>query len=88
MRSRRTCRGFSLYELVMTLAIAALVLTVGVPSFGGLIADKRLRAESDALFHAFHLARTVSIAQRTPTNKTGKPLNRRAQSGRIPRETA
>jgi hypothetical protein len=25
----------------------------------------------------------VSIGQRTPTNKTGKPLSRRAQSGRI-----
>jgi type IV fimbrial biogenesis protein FimT len=48
----------------MTLAIAALVLTVGVPSFGGLVADKRLRAESDALFHAFHLARKASIARR------------------------
>jgi len=64
MRSKRTCRAFSLYELVMTLAIAALVLTVGVPSFGGLLADKRLRVESDALFHAFHLARKVSIARR------------------------
>ena len=30
----------------------------------------------------------VSIGQRTPTNKTGKPLSRRAQSGRIPRGTA
>ena len=30
----------------------------------------------------------VSIGQRTPTYKTGKLLSRRAQSGRIPRETA
>lgn len=64
MPRQGTCHGFSLYELVMTLAIAALVLTVGIPSFGGLLADKRLRAESDALFHAFYLARKASIARR------------------------
>lgn len=57
-------RGYSLYELVMTLALAALILTIGLPSFGSLVADKRLRAETDALFHAFHLARKSSIARR------------------------
>lgn len=57
-------RGYSLYELVMTLGLAALVLTLGLPSFGKLVADQRLRAETDALFHAFHLARKYSIARR------------------------
>ncbi|HET6630768.1 MAG TPA: GspH/FimT family pseudopilin [Woeseiaceae bacterium] len=64
MSTRRHTRGFSLYELLMTLAIAALVLTIGLPSFGGLVADKRLRAETDALFHALHVARKTSIARR------------------------
>lgn len=56
--------GYSLYELIMTLAIAALVLTLGLPSFGTLVADKRLRVEADALFHAVHLARKGSIVRR------------------------
>lgn len=56
--------GYSLYELMMTLALAGLLLTLGIPSFTGLIADKRLRVEVDALFHAVHLARKVSIARR------------------------
>jgi type IV fimbrial biogenesis protein FimT len=64
MSKRRSTRGYTLYELVMTLAIAALVLTLGLPSFGGLVADQRLRAETDALFHALHLARKTSIARR------------------------
>jgi type IV fimbrial biogenesis protein FimT len=64
MSTPRRTRGFSLYELLMTLAIAALVLTIGLPSFGGLVADKRLRAEADALFHALHLARKTSIVRR------------------------
>jgi type IV fimbrial biogenesis protein FimT len=56
--------GFSLLELLMTVTLAALVLTLGLPSFGNLVADKRLRAETDALFHAVHLARKASIVRR------------------------
>lgn len=56
--------GYSLFELVMTLALAALILTLGLPSFGKLVADKRVRVEVDALFHAVHLARKSSIARR------------------------
>ena len=52
MRKPECARGFSLYELIMTLALVALVLTLGLPSFGSLVADKRLRVETDALFHA------------------------------------
>jgi type IV fimbrial biogenesis protein FimT len=57
-------RGYSLYELVMTLALVGLILTLGLPSFGSLAADKRLRVETDALFHAVHLARKSSIVRR------------------------
>lgn len=64
MSKRHAIRGYSLFELMMTLALAALVLTLGLPSFGKLVADQRLRAETDALFHAFHVARKSSIARR------------------------
>jgi type IV fimbrial biogenesis protein FimT len=57
-------RGYSLYELIMTLTLAGLILTLGLPSFGSLVADKRLRVETDALFHAVHLARKSSIVRR------------------------
>ncbi|HEX5765943.1 MAG TPA: GspH/FimT family pseudopilin [Woeseiaceae bacterium] len=64
MRRLPGAGGYSLYELLMTLALAGLMLTLGLPSFGSLIADKRLRVESDALFHAVHLARKGSIVRR------------------------
>ena len=51
-------------ELLMTLALASTVLMLGVPSFAGLIADQRMRAEADTLFHAVHLARKLSIVRR------------------------
>lgn len=57
-------RGYSLYELLMTLGLVAIVLGFGLPSFASLLADKRLRVETDALFHAVHLARQESIVRR------------------------
>ena len=56
--------GYSLLELLMTIAVAALILTLGVPSFGALKARSAQRAELDALFHAVHLARKASIMRK------------------------
>ena len=64
MRTPPAHRGYSLYELIMTLTLVGLILTLGLPSFGSLVADKRLRVEADALFHAVHLARKSSIVRR------------------------
>lgn len=64
MSIRAVQLGYSLFELIMTLTLAALILTLGLPSFGKLVADKRVRVEVDALFHAVHLARKSSIARR------------------------
>ena len=56
--------GYSLFELLMTMTLVALVLTLGIPSFGSIVANHRIRVEVDALFHAVHLARKSSIARR------------------------
>lgn len=61
---RQVTAGYSLYELIMTLVLVALVLTLGLPSFGGIVANHRLRVEVDALFHAIHLARKESVMRR------------------------
>ncbi len=57
-------RGFTLYELLTTLALAALLLGLGIPSFSGLVARNRQHVEVNALFHAMHLARKESIMRR------------------------
>ena len=62
MISRQT--AFSLYELLMTLAIFATVVALGLPSFGNIMAAQRLRVEVDGLFHAIHLARKESVVRR------------------------
>jgi type IV fimbrial biogenesis protein FimT len=57
-------RGYSLYELLITLAVAITVLAIGVPSVGKLVARNRQHVEINALFHAVHLARKESITKR------------------------
>lgn len=64
MRYRSKDAGYSLYELLMTMTLAAAVLTLGIPSFGSMVANHRLRVEVDALFHAVHVARKSSIVRR------------------------
>ncbi len=48
----------------MTMALAALVLTLGIPSFSDIVANHRLKVEVNALFHAVHLARKESVVRR------------------------
>lgn len=57
-------RAYSLYELLITLGIFALVLTLGMPSLGNIVANHRIRAEVGTLFHAIHLARKESVVRR------------------------
>ncbi len=64
MQRQNQSSGYSLYELLVTLTIAATILGLGLPSLGSLMADKRLRVESNALFHAVHRARQESIVRR------------------------
>ena len=56
--------GYSLLELMMTLAVAAMILTLGLPSFSALKARNAQRVEINALFHAVHLARKGSIMRK------------------------
>ena len=56
--------GYSLLELMMTIAVAAVILTLGLPSFSSLKARNVQRVELDALFHAVHLARKGSIMRK------------------------
>ena len=57
-------RGFTLYELVVTLGLVAILFTLGIPSFAASLARQRQHVEIDALFHAVHLARKESIMRR------------------------
>jgi type IV fimbrial biogenesis protein FimT len=57
-------RGFTLYEMLITIILLALISGLAIPSFSSTIARQRQRVEIDALFHAIHLARKESIMRR------------------------
>ena len=61
---RQNTRGYSLYELLMTLTLVALIAGLGLPSFSGLVARAGMHVEINALFHAIHVARKESIMRK------------------------
>lgn len=82
-RSRvRRAGGYTLLELVVTVAVAATVLVLAVPSFDAFVARSRQAAEIDALFHAIHLARKESIMRRQVVSLCPSPDGGRCEPGR------
>ena len=63
-------KGFTLYELLITIILIVLISGLAIPSFSASIARQRQRVEIDALFHAIHLARKEGKGQ------VGPPLQR------------
>ncbi len=59
-------QGFSLLELLVTLAIAAIVLGIGLPSFKQVMADSQMTAVSNALVYSVHTARSESVERMQP----------------------
>jgi len=57
-------KGFTLFELVLTLLLVSLLAGLAIPSLAGTLARQRQSAEINALFHAVHLARKESIMRK------------------------
>ena len=55
--------GFTLIELMMTLVVLAILLTVGVPSFNQILLNSRTAALANDLTSAVNLARAEAITR-------------------------
>jgi len=53
--------GFSLVELVTTLAVSSILITVGIPSMQQLMASQRMTASVNTVVSHLHLARSEAI---------------------------
>ena len=53
--------GFTLFELLLTIGVAALATALSLPALGDVVARNRIRVETNALYHALHRGRRESI---------------------------
>ena len=58
---KRTQAGFSLYELMVTLAIVGIVLMVGIPNMGAFRQNSRMISTANDLHSSFYLARSEAV---------------------------
>jgi len=65
--------GFSLVEVIVTMAIAAIVLTVGVPSFQSYTQNNRQTIALNELATALQLARNSAISRQVPVTLCKSP---------------
>ena len=55
------CTGYSMTEVLATLAVVGMVVSNGVPAMQSLVYEQRLTAQVNQLFADLHLARSESI---------------------------
>lgn len=60
---RKHSKGFTLVELVVTLSVFAIIVTIAIPSFNTLLQNARLSANTDSIVNALNYARNTALAQ-------------------------
>ncbi len=70
-------RGFTLIELMVTLAVMAIVLSLAAPSFASLLASNRMSSQTNEFIGALNLARSEAVRRSQPValRSNGGDLN-------------
>lgn len=66
VQRHRTSRGFTLYELMVTLAVASVIISFGVPGFQNYIQNSRAVTHTNDLVTALNLARSEATRRGAP----------------------
>lgn len=61
----RVTRGFTLLELLVTIAVSTILLTIGIPSFLRTVADNQRVSYSADVYNVLNYARSEAIAYNT-----------------------
>lgn len=59
--ARRKQTGMTLLELMVVLAVMAITLAIGVPSFQGIVSDNRMTGTANTMIGALNAARSEAI---------------------------
>lgn len=78
---RRRSRGVTLIELMVTLAVAAILLAAAVPSFTALIQNNRAAAQVNEFVTAIHVARGEAIKRGMPVSVCSSSDQQRCNGG-------
>lgn len=60
---KQAARGLTLVELLVTLAIVALLVLASVPSFNGAIVNSRIRSTGEAMLNGLQMAKSEAVAR-------------------------
>lgn len=63
---KRASKGFTLLELMVVLAIAGVLMAVGIPAMGDFIRNSRITSAANDVMAALHFTRSESIKRRQP----------------------
>ncbi|WP_449467203.1 GspH/FimT family pseudopilin [Stenotrophomonas humi] len=64
---KRHGKGFSLVELMVTVAVAGIIAAIAAPSFGKMISHNRLVSSGNEMIAGLQIARTEAISRRVTT---------------------
>lgn len=67
-RHRQVSRGFTLIELIITIALVAVILGLGVPSLTGMLRDNAIVAITNELVADLQFARSEAIKRNQPVS--------------------
>jgi type IV fimbrial biogenesis protein FimT len=65
---KRAQAGFTLLELMVVLAIAGVLMAVGIPAMGDFIRNSRITGAANDVMAALHFARSEAIKRRRPVS--------------------
>lgn len=72
---RGPTRGFTLIELMVTLSVMAIVLSLALPSFASLLASNRISTQTNELIGALNLARSEAVRRAQPVTLLASDAN-------------
>lgn len=69
---RHRIAGFTLVEMLVTLAVLAILLTIALPNYRDYVVSSRMTAQANDLLTALHMARSEAVKRNAPITVQAK----------------